>query len=488
MAREHPTIGRRARRWLLALALPLAGCVTDVADTGLPMASALVDEATFEVDPRETEIAEREHPRIVATYGGTYEDSEAEIAIARAVSRLVEASDQPGRSYRVTILNSPAINAFALPGGYVYVTRGLLALASDTSEVAAVVAHEMAHVTARHAFARAERLEATAVAGRVLDVVAPGDAEAVLASAQGSLARFSQIQELEADAIGIETLVGAGYDPYAAARFLRSMARFAAYKTADPRAGEEVDFLSSHPSTPERLSQALRTASLVAEEGGERDQEGYLRHIDGLMFGDDPAEGYVRGRQFLHAKLGLAFQVPEGFILENTADAVLATDASGIALRFDGAEVPAGTDLVSYLTSGWINGLDPTSVRATSINGMPAAVATAAARGFTYRIAAVRFGDQTFRFLFASRADSPDLDRAFAETTASFRPLTAGEQAGLQPLRIDVVQVGPGDTVESLATRMRGVDAPIALFRVLNGLEDGEQPAVGSRVKLVVGG
>jgi predicted Zn-dependent protease len=471
---------------VLAAMIPLAGCLTEMGgDDGTPMASALVAEP-FQVDPREVAIAEREHPRILASYGGTYEDPEAEIAIARAVSRLVEASEQPSRSYRVTILNSPAINAFALPGGYVYVTRGLLALASDTSEVAAVIAHEMAHVTARHAFARAERVEAAEVAGRVLDVVSDaGVAEAALASTQSSLARFSQIQELEADTIGINTLARAGYDPYAAARFLRAMARFAAYKTANPSPGEEADFLSSHPSTPERLVRALETAGPLASAEGERDQEGYLRHIDGLMFGDDPVEGFVRGREFLHSKLGLAFRVPEGFRLENTADAVLATDATGIALRFDGADVAAGTDLVTYVTSGWVNGLDESSVRVTSINGLPAATASATARGFTYRIAVIRFGDQTFRFLFAARSASGNLDRTFADTVSSFRALTPDEQVALEPLRIRVVTVGPGDTVESFASRMDGVDNPVALFRVLNGLEDGAQPAVGSSVKIV---
>ncbi|WP_181704530.1 M48 family metalloprotease [Chthonobacter rhizosphaerae] len=483
----------------LALSLALAGCVGALGGRSIDEAVQANQLAatprpasrTPEVDAREVAIAEREHPKILASFGGTYEDPEAEVAIARAVGRLVRASDEPWRSYRVTILNSPAINAFALPGGYVYVTRGLLALANDTSEVAAVIAHEMAHVTARHAFARAERAEAAAVASRVVqDVVQdPAVARLALASTQMSLARFSQIQELDADAVGIRTLARSGYDPYAAARFLTSMSRFAAYKTASPADDGSADFLSSHPSTPERIAQANAAAAAAAvAAGGDRDQDAYLKRVDGLMFGDDPVEGFVRGREFLHAKLGLAFAVPAGFTLENTARAVLATDRGGTAMRFDGADVKAGDDLIDYLTSGWINGLDPASVQTLSINGMPAATASAAARGYTYRVAVVRFGDQTFRFLFATRSLTPDFDRAFRETIGSFRPLGADEQARLQPLRIRIATVQPGDTAESLAARMAPVDRAVDLFRVFNGLGAGEQPAVGRKVKLIVDG
>lgn len=478
----------------LVLALTLGGCLDTLSGGGTDAgvgASALVDPTPAaeqpRVDPEEVAIAEREHPKILAAFGGTYEDREAEIALARAVGRLVAASNEPWRSYRVTILNSPAVNAFALPGGYVYVTRGLLALANDTSEVAAVIAHEMAHVTARHAFSRAARAEAAAIASKVVqDVVDNPDQQKVaLASTQLSLARFSQTQELEADEIGIKTLETAGYDPFAAARFLTSMARYAAWKTALPAdTGGVADFLSSHPSTPERISRAVEVAS-AATGRGERDQDSYLSHVDGLMFGDDPVQGYVRGREFLHAKLGLGFSVPPGFVLENTARAVLATDPGGTAMRFDGADVPRGGDLVSYLTSGWINGLQDGSVRTVSLNGLPAAVAAADARGYAYRIAVVRFGDQAFRFLFATKAPGPAFDRAFEQTISTFRALTPAEQQSLKPLRIRIVTVAPGETAEVLARRMTMMDRPVELFRAINGLGPADQPAVGSKVKVV---
>lgn len=492
--RRRTGSGWTAGVFALLAALALAGCADTLGDEGV-RASALaptpppVAAETPKVDPAEVAIAEREHPKILAAFGGTYEDRDAEIAIARAVGRLVTASDEPWRNYRVTILNSPAVNAFALPGGYVYVTRGLLALANDTSEVAAVIAHEMAHVTARHAFSRAERAQAAAIANRAVQNVVdnPDQQKTVLANTQLSLARFSQEQELQADAMGIRTLGRAGFDPYAAARFLTSMARYAAWKTAVPADGGKggTDFLSSHPSTPERISQAVAAAAAEGTSPGDRDRDGYLTHVDGLMFGDDPVEGYVRGREFLHAKLGLGFTVPPGFQLENTARAVLATDPAGTAMRFDGADVPRGGDLVGYLTAGWINGLDQASVRTLSINGLPAAVASAAARGYHYRIAVIRFGDQTYRFLFASKVPGAAFDKAFLDTVASFRALPPGEQAGLKPLHIRVVTVAPGDTAESIARGMAMMDRPVDLFRVLNGLGPADQPTPGTKVKIV---
>ena len=178
--------------------------------------------------------------------------------------------------------------------------------------------------------------------------------------------------------------------------------------------------------------------------------------------------------------------MPEGFLIDNTSKAVLATNADGVAMRFDGASVAAGSDLVAYLTSGWVNGLDQQSVRTVSIAGLPAAVASAAARGFTYRIAVIRFNDQAFRFLFATRGDAAALDRTFSSTVASFRSLSEAEKSSLAPLRIRVVTIGAGDTAETLTRRMVPMDRGVILFRALNGLAANEEPRPGMRVKIIV--
>jgi len=471
----------------VAASVLLAGCgsfggAMPVAGTGTITAGPSL---ATNADPEDVAVAQREHPNILAAYGGAYSDPDAEMAVAQAVGRLIGPG---GPSYRITILNSPAVNAFALPGGYVYVTRGLLALANDSAELAAVIAHEMAHIVANHASARQQQAETAAILNRVAtDVLQdPEEAEATLDSARLQLAQFSQAQEREADRIGIEAIAAAGYDPYGAVRFLTSMGRFAAYQTATDLSDSEGDFLSSHPTTPARIAAAEALAASLRPASAQG-ADTYLTHLEGLMFGDDAVEGFIRGRQFLHSELGLAFTVPEGFALENTADAVLATGRDGSAMRFDGVDLPAMADLVGYIRSGWINGLISSSVEAGAVGGAPAAFASAATGGYSYRIAVVRLGNATYRFLFATRRPTAAFEQAFTSTVSSFRALSPAERENLHPLRLHIVTVAPGQTAEQLAQSMApGLDRPAELFRTLNGLAPGQQPRAGSLVKLVV--
>ena len=178
-------------------------------------------------DPQE-QIGAREHPLVVAKYGGEYQNAKAERLLALIVGKLVAVSNDPGRVYRVTILNSPNVNAFALPGGYLYITRGLLALANDSAEMAAVIAHEMAHVSANHAILRQEKKASTQLGERVVTEVL-GDsnsARVALAANQLKLSEFSREQEFQADAVGIRLTGKAGFDPFAGARFLETLHAF----------------------------------------------------------------------------------------------------------------------------------------------------------------------------------------------------------------------------------------------------------------------
>lgn len=436
------------------------------------------------------DIGAREHPRVVATYGGVYEDPGAERAVASVVGRLVAASQDPSQTYKVTILNSPAINAFALPGGYLYITRGLLALANDTSELAAVIAHEMAHVTSDHAIQRQQRAEARELADKILTNVVQDSEKArqALISSQLSFARFSQVQELQADAIGVKTLAKAGFDPYAASRFLKSMSAFSRYQTAHEGGSSAPDFLSSHPTTPDRVRLAVKAARQVGAPGiGERDREKYLAQIDGMLYGDDPLEGFVRGRSFLHKALGISFTVPKGYVLENSPEAVLASNGDGTAMRFDGADVSGYDSLADYMNAGWINGLLPQSVRETTIAGIPGVTGAAITQGWSFRIAVLRIGRTGYRFIFASRTPNDGFDAQFRQTLESFRQLTPTERARLQSLRIKIVKSKPGDTPRKLAIGMRGVEPSrrLQFFSVLNGLDPNRAIPAGTPIKLV---
>ena len=481
--------GRRGLAWLAMLAgLILAGC-TSLMNPGAEGPTAAVIGGAVR-SPVEDKASAEENARIVAAYGGIYHNDKLETTLVPIVSRIVASSDKPDQPYKITILNAPAVNAFALPGGYLYVTRGLLARANDSSEVAAVLAHEMAHITANHAMQRQEKARNAVLVSRVMtDVLDNQDAgQLALASSQRTLAAFSRQQELEADAIGIKTIGKAGYDPFAAARFLSAMGRFSAYRTAATAIlDKRPDFLASHPSTPERIDFAIKAARQFGAPGiGEVDREGYLAGVDGVIFGDDPSQGFVRDRTFVHPSLGVSFTVPEGFVIDNTSDAVLATGTDGTALRFDAVGVAAGTPLSDYLASGWVNGLAEGSIKTFTVNGLPAASASANAKGWIFRIAVVQATEgSAYRFIYANQTDTPEFEKAAAATTQSFRKLPPSEAASLRPLRIHVATVGTGDSVEAFARRMRGVDRPLELFRVLNDLEPDARLVPGSKVKIV---
>jgi predicted Zn-dependent protease len=439
----------------------------------------------------QTPAAEREHERILSSYGGAYDDPRLEALITKTVDRLVAASDRPDLAYKVTILNSGAVNAFALPTGQLYVTRGLVALASDTSELSSVLSHEMAHVLAKHASIREDQARQAAIVTRVVtDMGNDPDLTALaLAKSKLTMASFSRAQEFEADGIGVGISARAHFDPYGASRFLTAMERNAAMKAGkaslDPRS---QDFLSSHPATPERVQNAQANArQYTSPQGGEQDREAYLSAIDNIVYGEDPSEGFVRGRRFLHPKLGFTFQAPEAFTLDNTAQAVIGVrDGGSQAMRFDVVRVPAEQSLGEYLNSGWMENVDKATTEDITVNGFPAATALAHGDQWQFRVYALRFGSDVYRFIFAAKAKTQESERNARETVASFRRLTLEEIQAARPLRIKVITVQPGDTVESLSHRMMGVDRPAERFRVLNGLEAHAQVRVRDKVKIVV--
>ena len=213
----------------------------------------------------------------------------------------------------------------------------------------------------------------------------------------------------------------------------------------------------------------------------------YLAGIDGMVYGEDPSEGFVRGRRFLHPRLGFTFLAPEGFTLDNTAQAVLGVkEGGGQALRFDVVRVPAEQTLAEYLTSGWIENIDPKSVEDVIINGLPAATATAKGDQWAFRLYAVRFGTDVYRFIFASKRMTAEIDRAFRELVGTFRRMTLAESQAAKPLHIKIVTVERGDTVERLASRMAIADRAVERFRVLNGLGPNDRLSPGDQVKIVV--
>ncbi len=466
----------------------LSGLNGDIKESAFRPSENPVTVDSVSRNDRLVELAKAQHPRILATYGGEYSDPKLERMVAKVVGSLTTVSGNPKQAYRITILNSPNVNAFALPGGYLYVTRGLLALANDSAELAAVIAHEMGHVTANHGLQRQQKEANEVLATKVATDLLSENPNANVALIRGKLrlAQFSRNQELEADAIGIKSSGQAGFDAYAAGRFLQSMSAYTDFRSMSGATDASLDFLASHPNAPQRIELAQRLARQFGQPGqGARDRDSFLAGIDGLLYGDTPEEGFVRGNTFLHPRLGVSFSVPAGFIIDNSAAAVTATGPGDMAIRFDGVTLDSGARLTDYIRSGWVAGLQDSSVQSKTINGNEAATARASAEGWQFDITVIRAGGQVYRLLTAAPVASTSLDTVAQTVGGSFKLLSAREKASLKPLRIRVVTVKPGQTTGAIAATMVGVDRKLDLFRVINALPAGATVSAGDKVKII---
>jgi predicted Zn-dependent protease len=490
--RQSAASGRRlfALAAMLAALLTLGACA-EVEEQGEKPIQVEVPAAAPRTLGVETP-ASAENQKMVALFGGAYQDPRAEQFVNGILLKLAKAGDNPEEPYQVTILNSPVINAFAMAPDKIYITRGLLALANDASEVAAVMAHEIGHITARHAALRAEQEKRAALISQAAAVIESRQkGQEVEAVERRTLASFSRQQELEADEIGIRVMAKAGYDPYAAARFLMTLGRDSALRANLFGQGSDVskpDLLATHPSTPERVARAQQIAQAFGPPGtGTTDRTAYLAAIDGIMYGDDPADGSIRGTTFIHPRLGFLFVAPAGFVLENSAQAVLGVKAGGReALRLDSVRLEPSVTLESYISSGWIDGLLPSTVETLTVNDMPAVMANARAGEWNFCVAVIRFqGDQIYRLIFAVRNLDAGAEKRFRASIQSFRRTTPEEAQAVKPLRIVVVTAQPGDTVESLSNKMAVADHPLEHFELINGLTSAGPLPAGKHYKIV---
>jgi predicted Zn-dependent protease len=348
----------------------------------------------------ESRLGYQEHQKIVPQFGGAYEDPALTGYVTSIGNLLARTSETPGTKFTFTLLDTPMINAFALPGGYVYITRGLLALADNEAEVAGVLAHEIGHVTARHSAERYGQTMAANVLGLGLGMLlGRGPATDLYGTvAAVALRSYSREQEYESDLLGVRYMARAGYDPGAMASFLsrlRAHSLFESELRGEPGKADRFDILQTHPRTADRITRAIQQAGAktVAEPMTARDI--YLDRIDGLLYGDDPKQGLVRGRRFLHPELRFAFEVPEGFRLSNGVKRVTARGPEGAAIAFSRAGKPSRAPMAAYLTQVWAEGLALDEVERLVVNGMEAATGRAKGRGqggqVDVRLLAIRY-------------------------------------------------------------------------------------------------
>ncbi len=452
------------------------------------------------VSASEQQQGAQAHPQLLQQFGGAYSGPQSAYVV-RVGQRIAVQSglSNAQRDFTVSLLNSPVENAFALPGGYIYITRNLVGLMNDEAELASVMGHEVGHVAARHSSRRSSTNTVTQILAAGLGLLTGSGELANLAgqAAQIYTLRFSREQEYQADELGITYLAGAGYDPFASADML---ALLAAQTELDAQlSGRDArslpEWASTHPDPGARVARARSEASRrgATPGAGERNREAFLNAIDGMLYDDDPSQGVVEGQTFSHPDLRLRFTVPQGYTIQNGTTAVVISGDAGQA-QFGGGNstsLAAHIDQVFQGLAGQGQSISHSAARGGTINGMPVAQSTArVASGqnqVDVTVTAYDFGGNTkYHFVTITRAGQGG--GPFASMLNSLTRLSAGEAAAIRPRVIDVVTVQSGDTIGRLASRMAYQTGQEARFRVLNAMGASDQLRAGQRVKLVVYG
>jgi predicted Zn-dependent protease len=445
----------------------------------------------------------KQHPELMKEFGGAYVGPQAKYVegVGRRIAVQSGLSNAQG-DFTVTLLNSPVNNAFAIPGGYVYVTRQLMALMNDEAELAGVLGHEVGHVAARHGQRRQQAAQRNAVGGALLGALAGallGDSgfsgliqKGIGTGSQLLTLKFSRTQEYEADDLGIRYLASGGYDPRALSDMLASLAAQSdldAQVTGNARSTPA--WASTHPDPGARVERAAKAAEATRATSTVRNRDAFLNAVDGVLYGDDPKQGVIDGNRFRHPDLRLSFTIPSGFGMENGANAVSITGSGGQA-QFSAA--PYSGNLDAYINSVLAKlgdgkgGVPAGEVNRTTINGLPVAYRTVRASTQSSQVDATVFaydfgGGKAYHFLLLTQAGQGV--GPFSAMLQSVQRLSAQEAAAIKPRRVDVVTVKAGDTVQSLAKRMAYTDYQLDRFLTINALEENSVLRAGQRVKIV---
>lgn len=441
----------------------------------------------------EKQIGLREHPKILAQFGGVYDDPNMAGYVASIGGRLAATTETPSLGFTFTLLDSPIVNAFALPGGFVYISRGLMALAGDEAELAGVLGHEIGHVVARHSAQRQSQAMLAQLGVGLLDVVGGRETTQLAGTVAGLYLRgYSRDQELEADMLGVRYLRRAGYDVGAMASFLERMRANskldAQIANRSPEEVDQYDITATHPRTADRVQRAISLSG--GQSGGRRDRNGYLDVLNGMIFGDGPEQGYILGQRFAHPKLRFEFSVPAGFTLQNRPDKVVASSKQDkAAMLFTSAPKPYQGRMTGYMAQVWARDAGLNDLEAIDINGLEAATGWVRARDgrAEYRLVAIRFSaKEIYRFVFvAAPATMQRLAVPFQRATYSFRRLSPDQARALKPKRLQVVAVTASDTLDGLSQRMAFDSFRRERFVTLNGLSGASPISARRRVKLV---
>jgi predicted Zn-dependent protease len=448
-------------------------------------------------------VGAEEHPKILKEFGGEYKDRALATYVRQVGQSLVEVSELPKLPFTFSVLNDEKVNAFALPGGYVYVTRGLLALADNEAEMAGILAHEIGHITARHTAQRYSQATATNLGLSALGILGnifgapPGLGQVISLGAQAVLRGYSREQEMEADMLGVRYVARAGYSSDALSSFFYKMkahSELAAAQEGDRARGDKFNIMATHPRTADRIIQAMHLAKAAPVKNPKIGRDTMLARIDGLLFGDSLEQGIRKGRVYAHPELRIRFMVPEGFTMLNSDKQLVALGPNGARLAFDMVDAKTAgrvNRLSDYITNNWGENLPIEEVERIEINGLAAATGRSRISGKSgprdVRLVVIRpEPGLIYRLLFLTPPGlTASLNEELRRTTYSFEHLSENEAAAIKPLRVRIKRVSSGDTVASFSARMPFERFSQEWFKTLNGLRQGETLRPGAWVKVI---
>lgn len=481
--------------------LLLGACATETGGPANAASTRPASGAVQTISAADKKQGSEAHPQLVAEFGGAETGPQASYVESVGKTIAVQSGLSGARDdFTVTLLNSSVDNAFAIPGGYVYVTRQLVGLMNNEAELAGVLGHEVGHVAARHAAKRQSAAQKNAIfgaLGTILSGVLFGNnalgqlGQQIFSTGSQLLTlKYSRKQETEADNLGIQYLRSAGYDPRAMSTVLKSLAAQNSLDSQLLGANNQVpEWASTHPDPASRVNAALNRAG--ANATGVTNRDTFLTRINGIMYGDDPKQGMVEGRTFTHPEFRLRFEAPNGFYLLNGTRSVSIGGQSGkgelTTAAYNGNMRDYITAALAGLTGDGQAKIQPGEIRTTTVNGIPASYTTVRVNNGSGQVDVTVFAyefssSQAFHFVTISQAGKA---AQFDSLYSSMRRITSAEAAAIKPRKIQVVTARASDTVQSLSSRMAYTDKPLDRFLVLNGLSSSSRISAGQRVKIV---
>ncbi len=451
-------------------------------------------------EEQEIALGRKSHAQVLKQYA-RYEDASLQRYVQEVGSKVAANSHRKGLFYRFTVLDGEEVNAFALPGGYIYITRGLLAYLNSEAELAAVLGHEIGHVTARHSVRQYTAQQAANIGLAIGSILFPqtrNQSAQNIAHLFGNvlLRGYGRDHELEADRLGAEYLARSAYQPNAmlgVIRVLKNQERFELEraKTENREAQVYHGVFSTHPDNDTRLQQVVALAKPFATKQQKVGRETFLHHLDGLRFGPKPSEGVLRGQDFYHRDLGIALQFPQGWRVLNQPQSLVAMAPKGVAfLQVTTADLNKRLSPKDFLIHRMKleNLRQGKKVHADKLTGYTAVAygKTPFGRRLT-RFTVVYFQQQAYIFAGATRKQGAEARYRtdFLNTALSLHPLRPREYALTIPLKLGLLRSDAHTRYRTLATTSPIPNDPEQQLRLLNSHYPAGEPKADAWVKIV---